>query len=54
MTSLGNPTVPLIDFCQRLGPLVTMAPSGSPEGICERTIAALDDWRKRKSAFKRA
>jgi hypothetical protein len=28
--------------------------SGSPEEICERTITALEDWGKRKSALERA
>ena len=47
-------TATLIDFYQRLGLLVTIAARGSPEAICERTIAALDDWRKRKAALERA
>jgi len=33
-----------------LGLLVTIAVAGSPEVICERTIAALEDWRKRNLA----
>jgi len=47
-------TAPLIDFYQRSGLLVTLAASGSPEEICERTITALDDWRKRKAASESA
>jgi adenylate kinase len=47
-------TAPLIEFYQRLGLLVTIAASGSPEAICERTITTLEDWRKRKSALERA
>jgi adenylate kinase len=47
-------TAPLIDFYQRLGLLVTIAANGSPEEICDRTITALDGWRKRKAAFERA
>ena len=43
-------TVPLIEFYQRLGLLVTIAAAGSPEEICERTIAALEDWPKRNAA----
>jgi adenylate kinase len=38
-------TAPLIEFYQRLSLLVTIAASGSPEETCERTIAALEDWR---------
>lgn len=40
-------TAPLVEFYQRLGILVTIAASGTPEEICERTIGALEDWRKR-------
>ena len=47
-------TAPLVDFYQRLGLLVTIAANGSPEEICDRTITALDGWRKRKAAFERA
>jgi adenylate kinase family enzyme len=47
-------TAPLVEFYQRMSPLVTIAASGSPEEICERTIAALEDWRKRNSAREHA
>jgi len=40
-------TAPLIEFYQRSRMLVTIGASGSPEEICEHTIAALEDWRKR-------
>lgn len=43
-------TAPLIEFYQQLGLLLTIAASGSPEEICERTIAALKDWQNRNSA----
>lgn len=35
-------TAPLIDFYKGLGLLVPVSAEGSPEEICERTIAALD------------
>ena len=47
-------TAPLIEFYQRLGILVTIAASGSPEEICKRTVAALEDRRKRNSARDRS
>lgn len=46
-------TAPLIEFYQRLEILVTVAASGSPEDICERTILSLEDRRKRNSAHDR-
>jgi adenylate kinase len=46
-------TAPLIEFYRRLGLLVTIAASGSPEDICDRTIAALEDWRKRNGSRER-
>jgi adenylate kinase len=46
-------TAPLIEFYQRLEVLVTIAASGSPEDICERTILSLEDRRKRNSAHDR-
>jgi len=47
-------TAPLIEFYQRLGILVTIAANGTPEEICERTVAALEDWRERNSAREHA
>jgi adenylate kinase len=46
-------TAPLIEFYQRMGILVTIAASGTPEEISERTIAALEDWRNRNPARER-
>ncbi len=46
-------TAPLIEFYKRLGILVTVAASGLPEVICERTIRALEDYRKRNSVRER-
>ena len=34
-------TAPLVDFYQRLGLLLPVSATGSPEAICERTLAAL-------------
>lgn len=38
-------TAPLIDFYKNLGLLLPIAATGSPESICERTLAALTSWR---------
>jgi len=46
-------TAPLIEFYKGLGVLVKIAASGSPEEICEHTITALEDFRKRNSARER-
>jgi adenylate kinase len=47
-------TAPLIEFYQRSKILLTISAGGSPEEICERTIAALEDRQKRNSARDRA
>lgn len=41
LEAYDNSTAPLIEFYRNLGLLVTVAASGPPETICERTIAAL-------------
>jgi adenylate kinase len=46
-------TALLIWFYKRLGILVTIAASGPPKEICEHTITALEDFRKRNSARER-
>lgn len=38
-------TAPLIEFYKKLGVLLTIPATGSPEAICERTVAALTAWR---------
>jgi len=38
-------TAPLIAFYEKLGLLLPVAASGSPEDICARTVAALTAWR---------
>jgi len=38
-------TAPLISFYKELGLLLSIEASGSPESICERTLAALTAWR---------
>ena len=43
-------TAPLIEFYQGSRMLVTIAAGGSLEAICDRTIAALEDRRRRNSA----
>ncbi len=40
-------TQPLIEFYQRLGLLLTIDAHGSPEEICENTVAALNAFRGR-------
>jgi hypothetical protein len=47
-------STPLIGFYQLSSILVTITASGSPEENCERTIAALEDWQKRKSTHRPA
>jgi adenylate kinase len=42
MTAYQRSTKPLIDFYQQRGLLVTVAATGAPEEICERTLAALN------------
>ncbi len=41
MTAYQKSTKPLVDFYERRGLLVTVAASGTPDEICERTLAAL-------------
>ena len=41
MAAYESSTAPLIQFYKKLGLLVSIAASGSPEQICERTVAAL-------------
>lgn len=43
-------TAPLIDFYKNLGLLLSVAATGSPEEICERTLTALAAWRSRTPA----
>jgi len=43
-------TAPLIAFYRKLGLLLPVAATGSPEDICARTISALTAWRARVSA----
>jgi adenylate kinase family enzyme len=38
-------TAPLIEFYQNLGLLLPIAARGTPEEICQRTLAMLDSWR---------
>ena len=38
-------TAPLISFYRELGLLLSIEATGSPESICERTLAALTAWR---------
>jgi adenylate kinase len=47
-------TAPLTEFYQRMGILVTVAASGTPEEVCERAIAALADRRTRNSVRDRS
>ena len=42
-------TAPLIAFYRNLGILLSVAATGSPEDICERTLASLAEWRVRNS-----
>jgi len=42
MTAYQRSTKPLIDFYEQRGLLVTVAASGAPEEICERTLASLN------------
>jgi len=39
LEAYANSTTPLIEFYRKLGLLVTVAARGSPEAICERTVA---------------
>jgi len=43
-------TAPLIVFYKKLGLLLPVAATGSPEDICARTLAALTAWRARNSS----
>lgn len=38
-------TAPVVEFYQRLGLLLPVSATGSPEAICERTLEALNAWR---------
>ena len=42
MTAYQRNTKPLIDFYEQRGLLVTVAATGAPEEICERTLASLN------------
>jgi adenylate kinase len=42
MLAYQRSTKPLTDFYERRGLLVTVAASGAPEEICERTLAAMN------------
>ena len=41
MDAYQRSTAPLIDFYRRAGLLLSIEATGSPEAICERTLAAL-------------
>ncbi len=43
-------TAPLIAFYQKLGLLLSVAATGSPEDIRDRTLASLTAWRTKNSA----
>lgn len=43
-------TAPLINFYKSLGLLLPIAATGSPESICERTLATLTAWRAQAPA----
>jgi adenylate kinase len=45
MENYERSTAPLIEFYKKLGLLLSVPATGSPEAICERTIAALMAWR---------
>jgi len=45
METYERSTAPLIEFYKKLGLLLSVPATGSPEAICERTIAALAAWR---------
>jgi len=47
-------TAPLIEFYRELGLLQSISAAGSPEEICARTIAALNERAPRSSAFRHA
>lgn len=47
-------TAPLIDFYRELGVLLSISAAGTPEEICERTVAALGDRAARASASRHA
>jgi len=38
-------TAPLIEFYQNLGLLMPVDANGTPDEICEKTLAGLNDWR---------
>ena len=45
METYERSTAPLIEFYRKLGLLLSVPATGSPEAICERTMAALTAWR---------
>jgi adenylate kinase len=47
-------TAPLIDFYRQLGLLLPISAAGSPEDICKRTVAALQERTSRPSANRHA
>ena len=44
-SGIEQSTAPLIEFYQNLGLLLPIAARGTPEEICQRTLATLDSWR---------
>ena len=44
MEAYERSTAPLVEFYQRLGLLLPVSATGSPEAICERTLEALNAW----------
>lgn len=45
LEAYDHSTAPLIDFYTKLGVMLSVPATGSPETICERTVAALTAWR---------
>jgi len=50
MVAYEQSTAPLVEFYQNLGLLLPIAARGTPEEICQRTLATLDSWRVRRRA----
>jgi adenylate kinase len=46
MQAYQESTAPLVDYYRRLGLLASMAATGTPEEICERTLAVLEQRRR--------
>ena len=44
MEAYEQSTTPLIEFHKSLGLLLPVAARGSPEELCDRTLAALNSW----------